>query len=119
MSATPATVTGRGQGRRVADLQGLDCHPLVTREAREEGSAALARLLWVARSPERRPPDPVRDVRLSGGERQLLAALAGTSGNAELAATLGVSVNTVKTRLRRLYRKLDVHTREEALRRGQ
>jgi LuxR family maltose regulon positive regulatory protein len=33
----------------------------------------------------------------------------------DLAEALGVSVNTVKTRLRRLYRKLGVNDREAAL----
>ena len=32
-----------------------------------------------------------------------------------MAAELGVSTNTIKTRLRRLYRKLDVSGRDEAI----
>ncbi len=37
--------------------------------------------------------------------------------NADMADRLGVSVNTVKTRLRRLFAKLDVHDRRHAVER--
>ena len=51
------------------------------------------------------------------GERGLLDRLATSEGHRELAADLGISVNTLKTRLRRLYAKLGVHDRASALRR--
>ena len=54
---------------------------------------------------------------LSPGERELLDRLATSEGHRELAADLGISVNTLKTRLRRLYAKLGVHDRASALRR--
>ena len=54
---------------------------------------------------------------LSRGERELLDRLATSEGHRELAADLGISVNTLKTRLRRLYAKLGVHDRASALRR--
>jgi DNA-binding CsgD family transcriptional regulator len=54
---------------------------------------------------------------LSRGERELLDRLASSEGHRELAADLGISVNTLKTRLRRLYAKLGVHDRASALRR--
>ena len=53
---------------------------------------------------------------LSRGEIELLSLLRGRESNAEIAATLGVSVNTVKTRLARLYRKAGVGGRNELLR---
>ncbi len=55
---------------------------------------------------------------LSRGELQLLALLPSRASNAAIADTLGVSVNTIKTRLRRLYAKLDVSTRDEAVARA-
>lgn len=91
---------------------------LTERLAREEASEALTRLLWVARAPSThvRSTGPAP---LSSGELDLLRLLPTVSGNAELAEALGVSVNTVKTRLKRLYAKLDVPNRYEAVRRAQ
>lgn len=55
---------------------------------------------------------------LSSGERDLLERLASPVSNRDLAAELGITVNTLKTRLRRLYAKLGVHDRAAALRRA-
>jgi LuxR family transcriptional regulator, maltose regulon positive regulatory protein len=41
-----------------------------------------------------------------------------TMTNEEIASELFVSVNTVKTNLRAIYRKLDVDTRRDAVRRA-
>jgi two-component system, NarL family, nitrate/nitrite response regulator NarP len=67
---------------------------------------------------------PFVDVRLLGRdaahvltakERQLLTALAKGRTNIELAADLGISVNTVKFHLRNLYDKLSLRNRAEAV----
>ncbi|MCI2956456.1 LuxR C-terminal-related transcriptional regulator [Agromyces atrinae] len=55
---------------------------------------------------------------LTERERVVLRALFTTSSVTEIAATLVVSVNTVKSQRRSLYRKLGVSTREEALARA-
>ena len=52
---------------------------------------------------------------LSPGEIQLLAFLPTRDTNEDIANRLGISVNTVKTRLGRLYRKLGVTGRKEAV----
>ena len=52
---------------------------------------------------------------LSPGELELITFLPGRDSNAEIARQLGVSVNTVKTRLYRLYRKLGVDSRDGAI----
>lgn len=52
---------------------------------------------------------------LSPGEIQLLGFLPRRDTNADIARHLGVSVNTVKTRLQRLYRKLGASTRDDAI----
>lgn len=107
---------------------------LAERTAEESGSAALADLVHVAQGRRSagvagswmpaladEAAHQVPGVRLSRGERELVEALAMPSGcgNVALADHFGVSVNTVKTRLRRLYRKLGAHTRHDALRRAE
>jgi DNA-binding NarL/FixJ family response regulator len=51
----------------------------------------------------------------TAGERQLLERLTVFPTNRALAEDLGISTNTLKTRLRRLYAKLGVHDRAAAL----
>ncbi len=52
---------------------------------------------------------------LSARELQVLAALQDSPGPAGVAAALGMSVNTAKTHLRHVYRKLGASSRDEAL----
>lgn len=89
---------------------------LAEQVAREHPSDALARLLQATR-PKETPPPSVAG-RLTAGDRELLTVLAGAPSVAAVAEALGVSVNTVKTRLRRLYAKLEVHGRDDAVRRA-
>lgn len=69
-------------------------------------------------APRLRPrlPDPSEPMQLTERERTVLAALDEHSSAEDIASALHVSRNTVKTQLRHVYRKLSVHTREEALR---
>lgn len=60
-------------------------------------------------------PEQVRLVRLSERERVVLEQLARGQTVRDAAATLFVSVNTVKTQQRSLYRKLGVHTQGDAV----
>ncbi|WP_151771466.1 LuxR C-terminal-related transcriptional regulator [Streptomyces abyssomicinicus] len=55
---------------------------------------------------------------LSGRERDVLARLAGMMSTEEIAADLCLSVNTVKTHLKSVYRKLAVSRRGDAVRRA-
>jgi LuxR family maltose regulon positive regulatory protein len=68
-----------------------------------------------------RPVVPTRrsEVRLSERELDVLDGIAALRGDAELAAELGVSANTLKTFQRRLYRKLGVGSRGDAVRRAE
>lgn len=52
---------------------------------------------------------------LSEREQAVLQALVTTASNADIAKELVVSVNTVKTQLRSIYRKLGVSNRDEAI----
>ena len=76
-------------------------------------------LLWLLQA---QPPGEHRvaapETPLSRGELQLLAFLPSRARNADIADSLGISVNTVKTRLRRLYAKLRVANRDEAIARA-
>jgi LuxR family maltose regulon positive regulatory protein len=55
---------------------------------------------------------------LSPRERTVLRYLPTMMSNQEIASELCVSVNTVKTHLKAVYRKLDVPDRREAVRRA-
>ncbi len=55
---------------------------------------------------------------MSRREHDVLERLAGMMSTEEIAADLYVSVNTVKTHLKSVYRKLAVNRRNEAVRRA-
>jgi LuxR family maltose regulon positive regulatory protein len=115
------------QGARLADRHGMRMalvdHPRLLdvgrRLAARGAEDAIAGLIASA--------DSVRTVRphaasmasappdLSPGELELLRWLPGRETKAAIADRLGISVNTVKTRLQRLYRKLGVRSRDEAI----
>jgi LuxR family transcriptional regulator, maltose regulon positive regulatory protein len=61
---------------------------------------------------------PLVIERLSERERQVLTHLSGMLSTAEIATEMYLSVNTVKTHLRSIYRKLSVAHRSEAVRRA-
>lgn len=84
----------------------------------------LSRLVRLAQHPKGAPhteasPTPAGPTRarapLSPGELQLIAFLPRRDSNADIARQLGVSINTVKTRLYRMYRKLGVDSRDDAI----
>jgi LuxR family maltose regulon positive regulatory protein len=62
--------------------------------------------------------DPVIVEELSVREREVLKLLAGMLTTAEVASELYISVNTVKTHLKSIYRKLAASHRGEAVRRA-
>lgn len=72
----------------------------------------LARLLAVA---EHEPAFPRSETHVSAGDRELLSLLPGRGLDVAIAARPSVSVNTAKTRLRRLYTKLGVNNRDDAV----
>ncbi len=58
-----------------------------------------------------RPPEE----ELSEREVRVLAALAAGSSYSETASALGVTINTVRSNIRSIYEKLQVHTKSEAV----
>jgi LuxR family maltose regulon positive regulatory protein len=60
-------------------------------------------------------PTPSRPVNLSRSELRVLVELSSGRPVTHVARRLFVSESTVKTQVRSIYRKLDVHSRAEAL----
>ncbi len=74
--------------------------------------------------PQKKPsvpaqPAPLVVERLSAREREVLAHASEMLSTAEIATEMYLSVNTVKTHLRSIYRKLSATHRSEAVRRAQ
>ena len=63
-------------------------------------------------------PAPIIVEPLSGREREVLQLLSAMLSTAEIGAEMYISVNTVKTHLRSIYRKLSAARRGEAVRRA-
>jgi DNA-binding CsgD family transcriptional regulator/pimeloyl-ACP methyl ester carboxylesterase len=61
---------------------------------------------------------PMLIDRLSGRELDVLGLLAAGQSNLEIARTLFITVGTVKTHINAIYRKLDVHSRTQAVARA-
>lgn len=72
------------------------------------------------RAPSRPAGNPaaVAALGISGRELEVLRALAAGQANKEIARTLGVSPNTVKSHVARLYEKLDARRRTDAVARA-
>ncbi|MEV4742264.1 LuxR C-terminal-related transcriptional regulator [Streptomyces sp. NPDC049555] len=87
---------------------------------RSGGAGALrARSGWLTeRAPGSGSPFPGPLQPLSARERDVLACVQRMMSADEIAAELGLSVNTVKTHLRSVYRKLCVSRRRDAVERG-
>jgi len=80
------------------------------------GPYAHRLLLAFARLPDSSPPLslPLSEA-LSEQERRVLQLLATGLSSPEIARTLVISLNTVKTHLKHIFHKLDVHTRTAAV----
>ncbi len=78
----------------------------------------LAAPVTIAATAADRQAEPLVVERLSEREREVLTHLSGMLSTAEIAAEMYLSVNTVKTHLRSIYRKLAAAHRSEAVRRA-
>ncbi|MGH2545130.1 MAG: LuxR C-terminal-related transcriptional regulator, partial [Ardenticatenaceae bacterium] len=90
-------------------------------DVREEPLVMYVRSLLHAFTQERpgegatAPPAPSPLIEpLSSQEQRVLRLLAAGLSNPEIAQELIVSINTIKTQVKSIYRKLDVHSRQEA-----
>jgi DNA-binding CsgD family transcriptional regulator len=85
------------------------------------GFAALG--IWVGRrlTPSaapiefRRNDNAIRSLGLTARKCEILALLASGQSNKEMARTLGISPNTIKTHVARVYDKLEVERRVQAI----
>ena len=79
--------------------------------------------IWAGRklTPAARPAEftrneaAIRSLGLSPRECEILALLASGRSNKELARSLGISPNTIKTHVARVYEKLEVQNRVQAI----
>lgn len=83
-----------------------------------EGAAFAARILQRFESANSAPGAQPASVPLTSSELAVLRFLPSHMTNQEIADALFLSINTVKTHLRSVYRKLGVATRRQAITRG-
>jgi LuxR family maltose regulon positive regulatory protein len=115
--ATAITV-GRREGHvRIFLDAGHHAVRLVRSLYHQEPTPYLRRLVEASRSIRAVGPQPVRQLveQLSPRERAVLAHLSTRQSNAEVAAELGITTNTLKTHLKHIYRKLGVDRRSTAV----
>jgi LuxR family maltose regulon positive regulatory protein len=99
------------------------CIQALLRQAAERDSASYAAQL-LAKCDERRTLSPVAlsfvlgSSSLTERELQVLQLIAQNLPNQEIADKLFISINTVKTHVKRIYAKLDVHDRFQAIQRA-
>jgi LuxR family transcriptional regulator, maltose regulon positive regulatory protein len=89
-----------------------------SREMLEPAAATPATVPAQRRQPPDGQQEPLVVERLSEREREVLTLLSGMLSTAEIATEMYLSVNTVKTHLRSIYRKLSAAHRGEAVRRA-
>jgi LuxR family maltose regulon positive regulatory protein len=108
--------------RRLPIGFGRSVQPLLRRQLRRgtEHRALVGELLDALddASGRHHSPSPFVTEPLSPRERAVLRYLPTMMSNQEIASELFVSVNTIKTHLKAIYRKLDVPDRREAVRRA-
>jgi len=79
-------------------------------------NAEVSRMLLSDYLGERPPGDDDDLTRLTGREREILQLIAEGRTNAEIAATLSLSQNTVETHRKQIMKKLDLHKTAELVR---
>jgi LuxR family maltose regulon positive regulatory protein len=90
----------------------------ISREMLKRGAPSLAAVPGQRRQPAQTQQEPLVIEQLSERELEVLVHLAALLSTAEIAAEMYLSVNTVKTHLRSIYRKLSAAHRGEAVRRA-
>jgi LuxR family transcriptional regulator, maltose regulon positive regulatory protein len=117
---------GRPERLRLAfAMQRAWIHPVLRRDPElahayqdllDPGPLTTGRITDPGPDPDRTAPIIVEP--LSGREREVLRLLSAMLSTAEIGTEMYISVNTVKTHLRSIYRKLSAARRGEAVRRA-
>ncbi len=100
----------RKSARRARDI--LEAYP-------DPGTQLFHRLAAVDRQLAAKASDPLPHSALSEAELRILKELANGHTRARIAHDLQLSEETVKSHLRRIFRRLEVHSSEEAIRAAQ
>jgi ATP/maltotriose-dependent transcriptional regulator MalT len=121
LSRPEAARAALGRAVRLAEPERLrrpfqQAQPRVRRALREQERRGAAGILHTAATPVA-PADAIVQP-LTEREREVLAYLAALLPTEEIAAAMFVSVNTVKTHVRAILRKLSVQRRNDAVRRA-
>ncbi len=98
--------------------QGATLARLLHQAANNRGTAVPARALLTHLNPTLQTEEPVIIQPLSTRELEVLHHLADGLTNREIAAQMVISLNTVKAHTRRLYEKLGVNNRTQAVARA-
>jgi DNA-binding CsgD family transcriptional regulator len=110
----PAAIEFFESGHAILEQEGLTTpYRTLPQETVPFFTDATGRPIAVERGMERAPV-PMALGALSPRERELLASLNTTATFAEIARELHLTPNTVKTAAQRLYRKLEVNSRQQA-----
>jgi LuxR family maltose regulon positive regulatory protein len=109
--------------RRIVVTHGNAIGPLLRRHVRHDTAhpamvGELVETIERRGRPARRAAPELLSEPLSEREQAILAYLPTMMSNQEIAGTLMISVNTVKTHLKAIYRKLDAPGRREAVHRA-
>ncbi len=104
---------------RTVLLEGPEVHDALENKLRREPNGAYRAILAAALRSNVPLPQPIRagptPYELSERERDVLRYLATRMSNREIAVELSVSLNTLKTHVKSIYRKLDAASRSEAV----
>jgi DNA-binding NarL/FixJ family response regulator len=76
-------------------------------------SPGIARMI-ISNMQQTTAPVP-NDYKLTGREKEILSELAGGNSYKMIAADLGISIDTVRTHIKKIYEKLQVHSQTEAV----
>jgi DNA-binding NarL/FixJ family response regulator len=107
---------GEGQAAAAALLRAADL-AAATQSTRPAGLLRLSPAARLARGPTRLLGERCYEP-LSERERRVLGLIAAGCSNQEIASALLVSVNTIKTHIKRIYEKLQVNSRVAAVERA-